>query len=106
MPVKLGKKHHILVALKVFTVKYGSIIPVSMIALSLNFYQTFAVDYYTNSNRDLFVLPTSAAVARSDLALARDGAPNSNPANSSATQLICASSSTKNMILQQVGTYG
>jgi hypothetical protein len=41
----------------------------------------FGDSYYANGNRDLYCQPRSAAVAKSDEALNRDGSPNSNAAS-------------------------
>jgi hypothetical protein len=59
----------------------------------------YPVDYYQNTNRDLYYLPQSIGMAKADLATARTGAPNANPANA------CLGTSTE-LSLSYAGLYG
>jgi hypothetical protein len=60
--------------------KYQTHYLLLLILLSTAFV-SFAADFYQNSNRDLYFLPQSIGMAKSDLAVARNGTPNANPAN-------------------------
>jgi len=57
------------------------VLKISCLLIIFSVISPFAGDYYSNSNKSIFVLPEYSALGGAPLVFSRDGSPMSNPAN-------------------------